>query len=174
MRKTREYKSPTAAMLWSLVLPGFGQLYNKDYFVGIVLMGWELAVNLNSNLNVALLDAFNGDSISTHQTIHYQWAIFYPSVYGFGLWQAFNFARSHNEKAAGMEGNKRTYLTGFFIGMVLGMDFGLFWHDGSFFKKYWMLDSPIFNGILLGLLMGLLGNSIELWVRRKQRHLVKV
>lgn len=156
-----------------MVLPGFVQLYNKDYLVGIVLMGWELAVNLNSNLNFVLVKSYSGDLASTHQFINYQWAIFYPSIYGFGLWQAFNYAKTHNEKAAGNDEYQRTYLTGFFIGMVLGMDFGLFWHNVLFFRQNWILDSPLFNGIIFGLLMGIIGNSIEIGFRRKQRFKVK-
>src|SRR5438128_550588 len=116
MRQNREYKSPYAAMLWSLILPGFGQLYNKDYLVAFVLMGWELVVNLNSNLNVQLVQAFNGNLHAAHQSINYAWGVFYPSIYGFAIWQAFNFAKAHNERLAGKEDYRRTYFTGFFVG----------------------------------------------------------
>ncbi|MBT2728272.1 hypothetical protein J7E63_15165 [Bacillus sp. ISL-75] len=69
MRQSRQYKSPFAAMLWSCVLPGFGQLYNKDYIVGAVLIGLEFIVNLNSNLNISLIDSFIGDINSAHHAI---------------------------------------------------------------------------------------------------------
>ncbi|MED4224262.1 hypothetical protein [Neobacillus cucumis] len=43
MRSSRPHKSPLAAMFWSVVLLGFGQLYNLDYFIGIVLLVLEFS-----------------------------------------------------------------------------------------------------------------------------------
>ncbi|NHC42835.1 hypothetical protein G6549_23330 [Bacillus sp. MM2020_1] len=60
-----------------------------------------------------------------HQAIDYRWALFYPSLYGYAIWLAFNSAIANNNKMAGKDVDQRTYLSGFFIGMVLGMDFGL-------------------------------------------------
>ncbi|MFL6557032.1 MAG: hypothetical protein ACJ8MO_13035, partial [Bacillus sp. (in: firmicutes)] len=125
MRQSQQYKSPFAAMLWSCVLPGFGQFYNKDYIVGTVLLGLEFIVNLNSNLNISLADTFMGDIYSAHHVINYRWALFYPSLYGYAVWQAFNSAIANNNRINGKDVEQRTYLSGFFIGLVLGMDFGL-------------------------------------------------
>ncbi|MBO0961008.1 hypothetical protein J1P26_15005 [Neobacillus sp. MM2021_6] len=161
MRSSRPYKSPNAAMLWSLVLPGFGQLYNKDYFMGITLLGLEFLINLKSNLNLVLVNSFKGDILAAHQPVNYSWALFYPSVYGFAMWQAFNTARVNNHKLTGNEVERRTYLTGFFIGLVIGMDFGLFWHDCRYIKMLPFLDYPVFNGIVFGVVLGLVGHFIE-------------
>jgi hypothetical protein len=172
MRNSRQYKSPYAAMLWSCVLPGFGQFYNKEYLVGAVLIGLEFIVNLNSNLNLSLIFTFMGDINSAHQSIDYKWALFYPSLYGYGIWQAFNSAIANNDKLIGKEVDQRTYLSGFFIGMVLGMDFGLFWHDSSFIRHYTvirLLDFPVLNGLALGLLTGTLGHLMENKIYRKQK-----
>ncbi|WP_413305666.1 hypothetical protein AA0X95_04155 [Bacillus sp. 1P10SD] len=173
MRQSRQYRSPYAAMLWSLVLPGFGQMYNKDYIVGFVLMVWEILVNVKSHLNITLLNTFNGDLRAAHQIIDYQWGLFYPSIYCFALWQAFNSAVVNNNRLAGVEGEKRTYFSGFFLGMVVGMDFGLFWHNAHIFNhfaaaKVW--DYPVFNGIILGLFLGLLGHQLENKVYRKYKR----
>jgi hypothetical protein len=166
MRQKREYKSPYAALLWSMVLPGCGQLYNKDYCVGIILIGCELLVNLNSNLNLALLNSFNGDVQSAHQVIDYRWAMFYPSLYGFALWHAFNSAKANNFRIDEKVKGNRTYLTGFFIGMVVGMDFGLFWHD---YPTLRVLDNPVFNGLICGLILGLIGCLVENAIYRRQK-----
>ncbi|MDC3424327.1 hypothetical protein NC797_07365 [Aquibacillus sp. 3ASR75-11] len=87
MEKKNTYKSPVAALLWSTALPGFGQLYNEDHLLGFILMGWEIAVNFNSNLNLAIMYVLQGDFENAHEVIDYQWGMFYPSVYGFALWQ---------------------------------------------------------------------------------------
>ncbi|MFB5198562.1 hypothetical protein ACE198_27465 [Neobacillus sp. KR4-4] len=176
MRQSRQYKSPYAAMLWSCVLPGFGQFYNKDYIVGAVLIGMEFVVNLNSNLNLSLINSFIGDIHSAHHVIDYRWALFYPSLYGYAIWQAFNAAITNNHKMIGKDADQRTYLSGFFIGMVLGMDFGLFWHNTSLIRHYSVirfLDFPVFNGLAFGLLIGIMGHIMEIKVYRKQKeHLI--
>ncbi|MFP5116410.1 hypothetical protein ACSU64_29310 [Bacillaceae bacterium C204] len=175
MRQSRHYKSPYAAMLWSCVLPGFGQFYNRDYIVGSLLIGLEFIVNLNSNLNLSLLETFNGDIHSAHHVIDYRWALFYPSIYGYAIWQALNSAKANNNKLDGKEVVHRTYLSGFFIGVVLGMDFGLFWHDSSFFSHFPVmkfLDFPVLNGLLLGLMTGTLAHIIENKIYRKS-HISK-
>lgn len=172
MRQRREYKSPYAAMLWSMLLPGFGQIYNKDYCMGIVLIGFEILVNLNANLNLALLFSFNGDFMQAHDVINYRWAMFYPSLYGFSMWQAFNAAKANNDKKFSEQVSRRTYLTGFFAGMVIGMDFGLFWHDYALIREsrfFFFLDMPVFNGILYGLLFGIVGCTLEKTIYRKRR-----
>jgi hypothetical protein len=171
MRQSRQYKSPLAALVWSCLFPGFGQFYNKDYIVGTVLIGMELIVNLNSNLNLSLTGSFIGDINSAHRVIDYRWALFYPSVYGYAIWQAFNSAKANNNKMVGIDVEQRTYLSGFFIGMVLGMNFGLFWHDSSFISQYGVLrflDFPVFNGLALGMLAGTFGHIMET-IYRKQR-----
>jgi hypothetical protein len=176
MRQSRQYKSPLAAMLWSCVLPGFGQLYNKDYIVGFLLIGLEFIINLNSNLNISLTDTFIGDIKSAHHLIDYRWALFYPSLYGFAIWQAFNSAKANNNKLVGKDPDQRTYLSGFFLGMVLGMDFGLFWHDSTFIGHYTVigfLDFPVFNGLALGLLVGIFGHIMENKIYRKQRAAIR-
>jgi hypothetical protein len=56
--------------------------------------------------------------------------------------------------------------------MVLGMDFGLFWHDSSFIRHFTVirfLDFPVFNGLALGLLTGTFGHIMENVFYRKQR-----
>jgi TM2 domain-containing membrane protein YozV len=55
------YKSPWAALLWSIAIPGFGQFYNRDYFFGMVLMVWELFVNLIANINEMVFWSFKGE-----------------------------------------------------------------------------------------------------------------
>ena len=172
MRLRTEYKSPYAAAVWSMVLPGFGQFYNKDYIIGFVLIGFEFLINLYSNLNLALVYSFTDDFDRAHSVIDYRWGMFYPSLYAFAIWQAFNAAKSHNAKALGSTMKQRSYYTGFFIGLVLGMDLGLFWHDFAFFNQFKVLsilNLPVFSGLTFGLLLGILGNYLEKTFYRKRK-----
>nr|WP_263324252.1 hypothetical protein [Neobacillus sp. Marseille-Q6967] len=170
MRQKREYKSPLAACVWSSLMPGFGQLYNKDYIIGVILIGFEILVNIYSNLNLALFYSFIGDFTQAHNVINYRWGMFYPSLYGFSIWQAYNSAKAHNARKFEQEVKQRTYLTGFIAGMVIGMDLGLFWHNYSIFhqnKFLYYLDMPVFNGILYGITFGFIGSILENMIFRK-------
>lgn len=170
MRQKQVYKSPVSAMLWSIALPGLGQIYNRDYVPAFLLIGLEFLVNYYSNLNLAILYSFNGDFHQAHEAINYKWGLFYPSVYGFSIWQAYNHAKAHNRKLEGNTVLKKTHLTGFFFGLVIGMDLGLFWHNLKIFEnvKYLgFLHFPVYNGLVLGLIGAFLGTIFEKAVRKK-------
>ncbi|MGG5254712.1 DUF5683 domain-containing protein [Neobacillus sp. SM06] len=167
MRQSHDYKSPLAAMFWSAVLPGFGQLYNKEYMIGFVLIGLEFLINSQAKLNLAIVYSFHGDFKQAHDIINYQWGMFYPSFYCFSLWQAYNHAKSHQLKLNEIR-QTRTYLSGLFLGLAIGMNFGLYWHHLRFLSNHF-LDMPVFNGITFGLLGAWFGNFLENRVYRKRK-----
>lgn len=158
--KIDNYKSPIAALCWSLALPGFGQFYLREVFLGIILMLLELGVNINSNLNLAVYYAFHGDVQQSHTIINYEWGLFYPSIWAFSMWHAYNRAKTINSSANNVA--KRTYLTGFFIGLVIGMNLGLYWHDNPLFMRNNVSHSPIFNGLILGIAGASIGHLIDI------------
>jgi hypothetical protein len=164
MRQKQVFKSPTAAMLWSIALPGLGQLYNRDYIPAFLLLALEFLINLYSNLNLAILYSFNGDFRQGHEIINYEWGLFYPAIYGFAVWQAYNHAKIVNHRSDGNGPPKKTYFTGCFFGLVIGMDLGLFWHNLKIFeevKALTFLHFPVQNGLTFGFIGALLGAAIE-------------
>lgn len=168
--KTKEYKSPIAALLWSFTLPGFGQMYNEQYLLGIIFMLWEIGVNTCSQLNLSIMESFHGDFTKAHDIIHYQWGIFYPSVWCFSMWQAYNRAVSIN---ADIEGkiNKKFKLLGLLFGFTFGMDLGIFWHFHFIERQIAptplrILTSPVFSGLFIGLLFAFIGHYIEVRIKR--------
>lgn len=48
-------------LLWSIALPGFGQLLNRKYIKGILLIVLEVMINVMARLNVAIVHSFHGD-----------------------------------------------------------------------------------------------------------------
>jgi len=148
------YKSPWAALFWSIAIPGFGQLYNRDYLLGIILLLWELSVNLKANINGMILHSFRGELRTSYEIVDINWLMFYPSVFLFGLWQSYNKARSINYKN-GIEEQEEPYrqeFTFFFFGMVVGANCGIY---------YPILISPLFSGIALAIILGIIGHLIE-------------
>jgi hypothetical protein len=86
-----KYK-PLEALLWSIALPGLGQLLNKQYIKGILLIILEIMINMGARLNLAIMYSFKGDIHSAISQTNYQWLMFYPCVYMFGIWDAYKDA----------------------------------------------------------------------------------
>lgn len=80
------------ALLWSVALPGFGQFRNGKYVKGILLILLEFAINVQSNLNLVIISSFHGDIRNAINQADYQWLMFYPCAYMFGIWDAYKDA----------------------------------------------------------------------------------
>ncbi|GAB3051384.1 hypothetical protein [Virgibacillus siamensis] len=79
-------------LLWSIPLPGFGQLLNKKYIKGIVLIFLVFLVNVQGNFNEVILLSFHGEIEKAIQYADYQWHMFYPCLYFFAMWDVFKDA----------------------------------------------------------------------------------
>lgn len=75
-------------LLWSIALPGFGQLLNGKYFKGIVFLILEFLINVQSNFNKVILLSFHGKIGDAIKLADYQWLMFYPCLYFFSMWDA--------------------------------------------------------------------------------------
>ncbi|SDD76523.1 hypothetical protein SAMN02799630_03973 [Paenibacillus sp. UNCCL117] len=84
--------SPLEALFWCIAFPGFGQLLNRHYIKGIVLIAMEIVINMGSHLNSLIVHSFLGDIQTAVEHTNYQWLMFYPCVYMFGIWDAFKHA----------------------------------------------------------------------------------
>jgi hypothetical protein len=76
-------------VLWSIAIPGFGQLLNGKYVKGILLIFLEFLINSSANINQAIVLSFLGQTERAMQQTNYQWLMFYPCVYLYGIWDAY-------------------------------------------------------------------------------------
>ncbi|MBB3108677.1 hypothetical protein FHS18_000705 [Paenibacillus phyllosphaerae] len=82
--------------LWSIALPGFGQLLNGKYIKGIVLIASEVLINVKAHLNEIIMLSFLGRIDEAVSTTNFQWLLFYPCFYMFGIWDAYRDAGNVN------------------------------------------------------------------------------
>lgn len=75
-------------LLWSIALPGFGQILNQKYLKGILFISLEFLVNIQSNFNEAIISSFHGKTQTSIEQIDYKWLMFYPCLYFFSMWDA--------------------------------------------------------------------------------------
>jgi hypothetical protein len=79
-------------ILWSIAIPGFGQLLNGKLLKGILLITLEFLINVNSHLNHAIILSFQGDTLASLNATNLQWLMFYPCVYMFAMWDTYRDA----------------------------------------------------------------------------------
>lgn len=139
------------ALLWSVAIPGFGQFYNGDYLVGVVLVVLELLINIKAHLNLAILFSFRGQYLQAVQITDFQWILFYPCIYTFSLWQAYNKAIEINFAPVNhLASHPKTYYNGALIGAAMGGTLGVI---------YSYSIGPIWGG-LVGMTAGALAGLV--------------
>src|SRR5699024_9250753 len=79
-------------LLWSIALPGFGQLLNKKYVKGIFFILVEIFINVKAVLNVVIVHSFLGQMELAVDKTNYLWLMFYPCLYLFAIWDAYRDA----------------------------------------------------------------------------------
>lgn len=90
MEKIDKKSNKLGILLWSIALPGFGQLLNRRYVKGIILVGLEFLVNVKGNINQVIVLSFQGMIQEAINQADYLWLMFYPCLYFFAIWDAFN------------------------------------------------------------------------------------
>jgi hypothetical protein len=128
-------------ILWSIALPGFGQILNGKLLKGFLFIVLEFIINVRSRLNEVILLSFQGDIQHAIQIADYEWLMFYPCVYLFAIWDAYRDA------GGGTRFGVIPMILGAYIGTV-----GVVYSPA--FKMYNILFGPVWLGIL-GFLAGL-------------------
>lgn len=133
-------------LMWSLPLPGFGQLLNKQYIKGIILLFLEFLINMKAHFNQVILLSFNGHIQSAIQQTNYQWLMFYPCFYMFAAWDAYR------EDSTG----KSKYLFFPYVFSAFSVTVGLIYSPvfnvrGVLFGPVWLPILSLIPGIGVGL-----------------------
>lgn len=89
--------NPWVAAAWSALLTGFGHIYNKKAFKAVILLIWTVAIIAFGNINKAIIATFNGQFEKATEIVNYQWLMFFPSIYLFAMWDAYNDAVENNK-----------------------------------------------------------------------------
>ncbi|CAH2215318.1 hypothetical protein [Tepidibacter aestuarii] len=140
------YKSnEIEVILWSIAIPGFGQILNKKYIKGILLITSEFLINMNSHLNTAIISSFYGEISTSINQINYQWLMFYPCIYMFAIWDAYKDSVKKPQSFSFF-----SYVLGAYFGTVGVIYSKTFRFMGILIGPIWL---PLVF-ILIGLVMG--------------------
>ncbi|WP_373895187.1 hypothetical protein [Virgibacillus sp. CBA3643] len=81
-------RSPSIVAWWSAAFPGFGHLLLGKYILGFALCIWEVVVNVNANINLAIMYSFQGNIDMVINVLDTRWLLVYLPVYFFGIWHS--------------------------------------------------------------------------------------
>ncbi|MBP2075914.1 hypothetical protein [Oceanobacillus polygoni] len=135
-------------LLWSIALSGLGQLLNRKYFKGILVIFLEILINIEGNLHRVVVLSYHGEIDKAIQLADYQWLLFYPCLYFFAMWDAF--------KDAG--GGKRAFsflpfvFSAYFVtlGCMFSAELTLF---GVLLGPIWLSALFIIPGVVVGFIL---------------------
>lgn len=92
-------RNPWAPVWWSVALPGFGHLLMGQNVRGLILMSWEILVNVEGNLNMAIYYSLLGEIDQARAVVRYEWLIIYPLFYIFSMFDAYRTCLDLNRLA---------------------------------------------------------------------------
>ena len=81
-------RNPHVIAWWSAAFPGFGHLLLSKYIRGFVLFIWEVVVNLQAHVNLALMYTFQGNFEMASSVLDTRWLLAYLPVYLFAIFDS--------------------------------------------------------------------------------------
>jgi hypothetical protein len=90
-------RNPYIIAWWSAAFPGFGHLLLSKYIRGLLLFIWEVFVNYQANINLAMVQSFCGNIELAKATIDTRWMLMYIPVYLFAIWDSYRTAVDMNK-----------------------------------------------------------------------------
>ncbi len=90
-------RNPYIVAWWSAAFPGFGHLLLSKYLRGFVLFIWEVVVNVQSNLNLAMIYSIQGEIDKAKEILNTRWILIYIPVYIFAIWDSYRTTMDMNK-----------------------------------------------------------------------------
>lgn len=79
--------------LFSIIMPGFGQIYNRELVKGIIFVILEHFDNMLGRINQAIALDINGFHQQAIDATNFEVMLFYPGFYVYAVWDSWFYAR---------------------------------------------------------------------------------
>lgn len=89
-------RNPFVIAFWSAMFPGLGHMLLNKFVRGIVLFIWEIFINFQSHINLAILYSFIGEFDKAKEVINNEWMMLYLPTYIFAIWDSYRSAVTGN------------------------------------------------------------------------------
>lgn len=92
-------RNPQIIAWWSAAFPGFGHLLLSKYLRGFALFIWEIIVNINANINLAIIYSFGGQFNLAKEVLDPRWMLLYIPLYFYAIWDSYRTSIDLNRVA---------------------------------------------------------------------------
>ncbi|PRX30399.1 hypothetical protein BX659_10740 [Orenia metallireducens] len=82
-------RNPWIISWWSAAFPGLGHLLLSKYLRGFLLFIWEVYINYQAHVNLAILYSFTGSLEQAKEVIDIRWMLLYIPTYIFAIWDSY-------------------------------------------------------------------------------------
>ncbi len=86
---TLHLRNPYVISCWSAAFPGLGHLLLSKYVTGFLLFLWEVFINYQAHVNLAILYSLTGKIEMAKNVIDINWAILYIPTYIFAIYDSY-------------------------------------------------------------------------------------
>lgn len=86
---TLHLRNPYVIASWSAAFPGLGHLLLSKYVTGFLLFLWEVFINYEAHVNLAILYSLTGKIEMAKQIIDINWALLYIPTYIFAIYDSY-------------------------------------------------------------------------------------
>lgn len=86
---TLHLRNPLVIACWSGAFPGLGHILLSKYSRGFLLFIWEVVINYQSHINLAILYSMVGKIEMAKEIIDVQWAMLYIPTYIFAIYDSY-------------------------------------------------------------------------------------
>lgn len=91
-------RNPFVIAWWSLAFPGLGHLLLSKCLRGYLLLLWEVFVNFNAHINLAILYSFTGRFQMAKDVLDLNWVLLYIPTYIFSVWDTYRTTIDLNQQ----------------------------------------------------------------------------
>ncbi len=90
-------RKPEIALIWSLLFPGLGSLYNHRLLAGFFSLAWAAIIIYFSHFLEAVKYTLVGEFQLATQVIDPEWSLFLPSIYCFSAYESYILTVEYNK-----------------------------------------------------------------------------
>jgi hypothetical protein len=82
-------RNPFVVAFWSAMFPGLGHMLLNKFIRGFVLIVWEVFINFQSHINIAILYSFIGEFDKAKEVLNNDWTLLYLPTYVYAIWDSY-------------------------------------------------------------------------------------
>jgi len=90
-------RNPWVTAAWSAMFPGFGYIVMGSYIKGFLLVGWELLINTQAHINLAIMYSYLGKFDLARDVLDVRWTLLYLAVWAFSVWGSYSLTVDLNK-----------------------------------------------------------------------------